>query len=85
MLCIVVSHIIVDLEIHRVPLTNCPELEHLLLHDLLATGCRLLGLSLVTNLKSNVCTGLTTQNTRGHAFNRLSIKCNSISAPYFFN
>jgi len=65
-LCIVVSNFIVDLEMHRVPLTNCPKIEHLSLHDLLATGCCLVSVSPVTSLTSNVCTALTTQNTKEH-------------------
>jgi len=85
-LCIVVSSIIVYLKMHLLPLTNCPELEHLSLHHLLVTGCLLVGVSLVRSLKSNVCTALTTQNTKGH--NCLIIQAKKrdyISAPYFFN
>jgi hypothetical protein len=34
--------IIVDLEMHCVPLKNCQQLKHLSLHDLVATVCCLL-------------------------------------------
>jgi len=34
------------------------------LHDLLSTGLQFLGVEFITSLKSNLCTALTTQNTK---------------------
>jgi len=43
--------------------THCQQHESLSLHDLPSTGRRLLGVSFITSLKSNLWTAVTTHNT----------------------
>jgi hypothetical protein len=42
--------------------------SHQLLRDILSTGRSLLGVSFITNLKSSLCTSVTTQNTTGNNY-----------------